>query len=47
MSSKIIHGSWKNKIVASDLLAERAKKDFSGSIEEILNRDMSRKFREI
>ena len=29
--SKIIHGSIKNKITSSDLIEERAKKDFTGS----------------
>jgi hypothetical protein len=29
--SKIVHGSIKNKIISSDLIEERAKKDFTGS----------------
>ena len=29
--SKIVHGSIKNKIISSDLIEERAKKDFTGT----------------
>lgn len=34
-TTKMVHGSWRNQVVASCLLEERAKKDFSGSLNEI------------
>ena len=34
MSKPIIPGSWKNKIVSSDLQEERDKKDFTGSMSD-------------
>ena len=37
MSKQIVYGSVERKIVSSDLIEERAKKDFNGSIEEVLH----------
>ena len=37
-AKKIVHGSWKNKIVASDLQEERDKKDFTGDLNDILDK---------
>ena len=36
-TNPIIHGSIDRKIVSSDLIEERAKKDWSGSIREVLH----------
>jgi hypothetical protein len=35
--SKIVHGSIDRKIVSSDLLEERAHKDWSGNLREVLS----------
>ena len=43
MSRGIVHGSWANKVVASDLLDERAKRDFDDeqgrAFKNILNQE--------
>ena len=35
--NSIIHGSIDRKITSSDLIEERAKKDFTGSLREVLS----------
>jgi len=46
-SNKIIHGSWKNKIVSSDLLEERATKDWEGSLEDILDHKITKRLNSV
>ena len=45
--TKIIQGSWKNKITSSDLLKERANKNFEGSFEEILDKTVLDRIHEV
>lgn len=44
--SKLVHGSIKNKVVSSDLLEERAKKDFSGSFLELFDQPTLQRIRD-
>ena len=44
--SKIVHGSIDRKIVSSDLIAERANKDFTGAMDEVLTEDVYKRTKE-
>lgn len=45
--SKIVHGSIKNKITSSDLLEERAKKDFTGSFLDLYHQPTVQRAKEV
>lgn len=44
--SKIVYGSIDKKIYSSDLLEERAKRNFEGSVDEVLDCENHRRAKE-